>query len=250
MPFYKFAISHSNGMVIFQNPDDRNMMLSRLGHKNLKTSLIKGSGVDTENYPLVPEPDDPILVTMAARLLRDKGVSEFVAAAKQLSDEGCNAKFQIAGGNVAEGNPGAYSKAELDTLKGSNIVNFLGHQEDMPTVLSKSNIVVLPSYHEGLPKVLVEAGAAGRPVVTADVPGCRDAVIHLQTGILVPVKDARALAEAIKTLVDDKQMRIDMGNAGRNFVENELSIDIVIDQHMAVYDELLASKTGSIVDRQ
>ena len=173
-----------------------------------------------------------------ARLLKDKGIGEFIAAAEKLKKKGVPAVFQIAGDSLADGNPAAYSKSELQQIKKSKAVEFLGHQEDIATLFSNSNLVVLPSYREGLPKVLIEAGAAGRAIVTTDVPGCRDAVIDQKTALLVPVQQVNALSDAIESLLADSAKRQQMGREGRQLVEQEMTIEKVVDQHMKIYQGL------------
>ena len=239
-PFYRFATGHRNSVLLFQNPDDRKQLLNDFGYDINRTRIIRGSGVDVNDYQPTSEPSGVPVVTMAARLLKDKGVSEFVAAATLLKQQGVSARFRIAGDSVAQGNPGAFTEAELQELKDNSVVEFLGHCSDVATLFAQSTIVVLPSYHEGLPKVLLEAGAAGRPIVTTDVPGCRDAIIPNETGLTVPVRDSNALADAIKTLLDDSELRINMGAAGRSFVVNEMGIDAVVEQHIVLYNDLLA----------
>lgn len=239
-PFYKYSVGHTNSAIIFQNPDDRKRLIAWLGNKKLNAHMIKGSGVDLNDFTSKEEPLGIPIVTMAARLLREKGVAEFVAAATQLKNEGVSANFRIAGGNVAEGNPGAFSSLELEELRANQSVEFMGHRDDVPKLFSESSIVVLPSYYpEGLPKVLIEASASCRPVVTTDTPGCRDAVIDGKTGVIIPPRDGKALASAIKKLLLDKQKRVDMGRAGREYVKSEMSIETVVSQHMSIYDQLL-----------
>jgi glycosyltransferase involved in cell wall biosynthesis len=138
-------------------------------------------------------------------------------------------------GDAPEENPDTFPKAILDAWKAEGVVEFWGFRSDMPEVLRQAHIVVLPSYREGLPKALIEAAACGRPVVTTDTPGCRDAIIENETGRLVPVRDSRALAEAMRSLIDDTATRRSMGIAARQFAEQEFSIDHVTRRHLEIY---------------
>lgn len=243
---YRIAIAHPNACVIFQNRDDRSALLARLGGPPLNTHLIRGSGVNVEAIACQAEPEGTPRVLMAARLLRDKGILEFVEAARRLHADGVSARFQIAGGDVARGNPAALTAAELDELQHCDAVEVLGHRDDVAELMSHATLVVLPSYREGLPRVLVEAGAACRAIVTTDVPGCRDAIEPGVTGLLVPARDAAALAQAIGTLLADPERRRAMGRAGRRLVEREMRIEKVVADHLHIYDSLLdpSARTG------
>lgn len=236
---YRIALGHTNVKVIFQNPDDRAVMLDIGAVRKEKTALIRGSGVALSAYPMQPEPDGVPVVTLAARLLKDKGVQEFVAAARMLKKRGVSARFWLAGA-PDPGNLTSVSEAQLSDWRADGVVDILGHCSDIPQLFAKSNIVVLPSYREGLPKVLIEAAACGRAVVTTDVPGCRDAIEADSTGLLVPVRDAAALADAIQFLIENPHQRKRMGMAGRNLAEREFAIEKVMQAHLAIYHELTA----------
>lgn len=239
-PLYRLAIAHTNGVLIFQNPDDRSLLLKEFGGDHLNTEMIKGSGVNPSHFPLDPEPPGIPRVILASRLLREKGIGEFVSAAKILRERGASVNFIVAGGNVAAGAPGAFTEPEISAFENDTNVEFLGQCKNIPELFASSHIVVLPSYYpEGLPKVLVEAGASGRPIVTTDWPGCRDAIKDGETGILIPIKDPYALADAIERLLEDPALRLSMGKAGRDFVESELSLDRVVLKHLDIYEKLL-----------
>jgi glycosyltransferase involved in cell wall biosynthesis len=174
---------------------------------------------------------------MAARLLRDKGVVEFVGAARLLADRGVVVKSRLIG-SPDPGNPTTITQDELSAWQAEGLVELPGYLSDIPEQYAQSHIVCLPSYREGLPKSLVEAAACGRPVVTTDVPGCRDAIEPGETGILVPARDATALADAIQELVESPEQRRAMGLAGRELAEREFAIERIVDQHLAIYREL------------
>ncbi|WP_454675368.1 glycosyltransferase family 4 protein [Achromobacter pestifer] len=238
---YRIALGHPNSRVIFQNANDRDMLKSLGAVRDEQVVMIRGSGVDLTSYRALPEPSSPpVVVTMVARLLRDKGVQEFVQAAQILRQRGVPVTMQLVGG-VDAGNPASATQDEVDAWKRDGAVQVLGERSDIADLYAASHIAVLPSYREGLPKSLIEAAACGRAVVTTDVPGCRDAIEPNETGLLVPVRDAQALADAIARLVDDTALRLSMGNAGRVLAEREFDIARVARIHVALYDALSAA---------
>lgn len=234
---YRLALSHKNIIVIFQNPDDKCKLLRIGAITESRCKLIKGSGVDLSIYRPSPEPDKPVLIVMVSRLLKDKGVLEFVEAANICSKKGVEAKFKLVG-DLDRGNPASLTEEDLVRIKAEGVVELAGYSKNIANEYAASNIACLPSYREGLPKSLVEAAACGRTVITTDVPGCRDAIDVNRTGLLVPVKDAAALSDAITALVADDNRRLEMGRAGRIFAENEFSITKIVSEHMDVYKKL------------
>lgn len=235
---YRVALGHRNVKVVFQNADDLRI-LSKVAHlPAAKMAMIRGSGVDLARYVCVPLPGGVPVVVLAARLLADKGVLEFVQAARLLKQGGCNARFVLVG-TVDTANPTSFTDAELSTWVHDGVVEWWGHRADMPQVLAVAQVVVLPSYREGLPKVLIEAAACGRAVVTTDVPGCRDAIDPGVTGVLVPVRNAVALADAMEDLINDPLRCKVMGDAGRALVEKAFDVRQVVVAHLQIYQELL-----------
>ncbi|MDF9617274.1 glycosyltransferase family 4 protein [Pseudomonas entomophila] len=234
---YRVALGKRNLRAVFQNPDDQKALASIGAITAAKSVLIRGSGVDLRQYSPCPEPAGQPVVTFAARLLRDKGVLEYVEAARILRQRGVSASFQLVG-DPDPGNPTSISADELLHWGQQGLVTCLGYRADMETVFQRSHIVVLPSYREGLPKVLVEAAACGRAVVTTDVPGCRDAIEPGISGLLVPVRDAHALADAIERLIVDRQLRQDLGKAGRALAERAFAIESIVAQHLDIYRTL------------
>ena len=237
---YQSAFKQNRLAVIFQNPDDRDTLLSIGALKPDQVRMIRGSGVALEDYPFVTEPVGKPVVVMAARLLKDKGVFEFVEAARLLKHRGINAELRLIG-SPDPGNPSSIAQLEFERWSSESDVNLLGYRNDIAAQYADSNIVCLPSYREGLPKSLVEAAACGRAVITTDVPGCRDAITPDVTGILVPAKDSSALADAIQYLIENPQMRIKMGESGRKLAESAFAIESIVEQHMDIYQELLAN---------
>jgi len=234
---YRFAFGKKNLRVIFQNPDDRDALLDMAALEPNKVEMIRGAGVDLACYSVLPEPAGRPVVSLAARLLVDKGVCEFIEAARLLKRRAVDARFCLIG-DADPGNPSSLGSADLDAVEKEGVVELLGFRKDIAELFASSHIVVLPSYREGLPKVLVEAAACGRAVVTTDVPGCRDAIEPNVTGLLVPVRDSVALADAIQRLIDDPALRQQMGRAGRELAEREFAIEKVVQQHLDIYREL------------
>jgi glycosyltransferase involved in cell wall biosynthesis len=250
----KLAFRHSNQRIIFQNPDDQLVFVQNKILPAKQTVLIKGSGVDVNTYLPVPEPAGVPVVLLASRMLRDKGVDEFVEAARSLHAAGVPARFVLVG-ETDPGNPTAISAKQLRQWAASGIVEWWGHQADMKSVLGQAHIVCLPSLREGVPKVLIEAAACGRPIVTTNAPGCREIVRNGENGLLVPVRDSRALAEAIRLLVENASLRTAMGAKGREIVLEEFSVERVVNETLGVYRELLAcgpkgSRELNVVEQQ
>lgn len=235
-----FRFLLKNSRVILQNPDDRDSLLSASILRENQVALIRGSGVNTETFRHVPEPEAELpLIVLPARMLWDKGVGEFVAAAEILRKNGIAARFVLAGERDPE-NPAAIPLERLQGWHASGTVAWLGKQEDMPALLAQSHIVCLPSYREGLPKALLEAASCGRAIVATDVPGCREAVRHGENGLLVPARDSAALAHALRLLIEDATLRRRYGENGRAMAEREFSVAQVSAETLALYRELLA----------
>ena len=236
---YRVALGHRNLRVIFQNPDDQ-ASLAKLAHlPGSKVAMIRGSGADLAQYDHTPLPSGVPVVLLAARLLADKGVREFVQAARLLIQQGISARFCLVG-SVDLANPTSLTDVELAQWVNEGVVELWGYRSDMPQVLRTAYMVVLPSYYgEGLPKVLIEAAACGRVVVTTNHPGCRDAIDPSVTGVLVPVRNAPALAEAINELLNEPERCQTMGNAGRALAERAFDVRQVVAEHLRIYQELI-----------
>ncbi len=232
--FYRLALGKKNLKVVFQNPDDRDALLRMRAVSPVQVEMIRGSGVDLSLYQVMPEPEGVPIVCFTARLLNDKGIREFIDAARLLCSRDVAARFVVAG-DIDPGNPTSATVADLDQWRREGVVEVLGYQKDVAQLFSTVNLVVLPSYREGLPKVLVEAAAAGRAVVTTDVPGCRDAIDADVTGLLVPAKNVELLAAAIERLINDVPLRHAMGCAGRALAEREFGIEKIVQQHLDIY---------------
>lgn len=234
---FRRLLDARNSLLILQNPDDRKLLVDRGVVGAQRTRLIRGSGVDIGSFTPTPEPAGTPVVMLPARMLRDKGVVEFVEAARLLRAHGVEARFILVGDSDSE-NSAAIPDAQLEAWHEDGVIEWWGRCEDMPEVLAHAHIVCLPSYREGLPKVLLEAAACGRALVATAVPGCREIVIDGHNGLLVPPRDAEALALAIGRLLDAPELRAKMGKHSRELVEAEFSVDLVVRQTLAVYREL------------
>jgi glycosyltransferase involved in cell wall biosynthesis len=236
---YRIALNGDGLKVLFQNSSDRDVLIRLAAVARDKTVLIRGSGVDLRTYCPAPEPSGTPVVTFASRLLKSKGVYEFVEAASRLRKAGVRAHFQLVGGPDPD-SAASVSTADIARWRGEGAVEILGHRNDMPAVFAASTLVVLPSYYgEGLPKVLAEAAACGRAIVTTDWPGCRDAVEPGRSGLIVPPHDVTALAEAIRQLLQDPARRMSMGFAARALAERDYAIESIVSQHLDVYRNAL-----------
>lgn len=235
----KFSLKAPGTQLIFQNPDDMNLMIEMGFAKKESSTLIRGSGVPLDKFTATHEiENDTPIVLMPTRLVHEKGIHIFVEAARLLKAKNIEAKFQIAGG-LTQHNPRAISRPEMLDYTRDGTVEWLGRVEDMPALLNKSALIVYPSYYgEGIPRVLLEACAAGRPIITTDHPGCREAVDHAENGLLVPIKDAQATANAIEILIKDRDLRQRMGQKSRQKAEAEFDINLVVAQTVSLYKDL------------
>lgn len=225
-----------DGITLVQNPDDERLLL-RMGILSSHVRRIAGAGVDVNEYRPRVDHSGQIVVVLPARLLWQKGVGEFVEAARELRRRGVTARFILAGQpDIA--NPSAVPAATIQEWVSEGVVECAGWVKDMPGLLSETSIVCLPSYYgEGIPKALIEAAAAGLPIVTSDMPGCREIVQDGVNGILVPPHDFKAVANALDRLIANPELRRDMGARGRQRVENEFELGIVISQTLALYSQ-------------
>jgi glycosyltransferase involved in cell wall biosynthesis len=231
----------ANSRVIFQNENDRELFLNAEIATAEKTVVIPGFGVDTEQFVPRPEPDGKFVVMLPARMLWEKGVREFVEAARELRERGASARMVLVGAPDPN-NPGCISERQLREWEETGDVEWWGQQIDMPVVICKAHLICLPSYREGLPKVLLEAGACGRAIVTTNAPGCSYVVRHGENGLLVPIRDSNALADTIQRLLQDSTQRRQMGVAGRERVAAEFSVGRISRQTLGVYAELMNGK--------
>lgn len=233
----RLALAYPRSRTIFQNGDDLALFTDGGLIAPEKAELIRGSGVDTALYAPSPEPEGTPLVVLPARMLWDKGVGEFVEAARSLKGL---ARFALVG-EGDDHNPAAVPAAVLAEWKVEGAVECWGLRTDMAAVYAAASVVCLPSYREGLPKALMEAAACARALVTTDVPGCREVVRHEETGLLVPARDAGALAGALRRLLSDAALRRALGAKARALAVEAFAEEKVTGRTLAVYGGLLDS---------
>jgi len=234
---YKLAVSGKTNTIITENIFDKRLIRSLNAVKEGQIRMIRGAGVDLSRYKYTQESNEDIKVVMACRLLKDKGVFEYIEAVKILRDKGIDAVFELYG-DIDSENPASLTDDDIKKIKQTGYVKMHGFSSEIAKVFEKTNIVVLPSYREGLPKVLIEAAACGRAVVTTDVPGCKDAIEPDITGLLCEVKDSKSLARQIERLILDDKLRNKMGRAGRDLAEKEFDIQKVMQKHFKIYEDL------------
>jgi glycosyltransferase involved in cell wall biosynthesis len=238
---FRFLLNRPNSFLLLQNREDRDLLVAEVGVPQEKTTIIRGSGVDVNEFQATAEVPGTPIVLLSSRMLWIKGISDFVEAAKLLRARGMNARFVLAG-DTDPGSPGAIPREKLREWQNAGPVEWWGHQQSMSRMLQLSAVVCLPSHGgEGVPKALIEAAACERAIVATDVPGCRDIVRHGTNGLLVPPKKPAALADAIAQLLNDAPLRAAMGRRGREIAVNEFSEEQVIQQTLALYRQLLSA---------
>ena len=238
---FRFLLNRRNSFLLLQNCEDRDLLVAEVGVRPEKTTVIRGSGVDVNEFQPTDEVPSTPIVLLSSRMLWIKGICDFVEAAKLLRTRGINARFVLAG-DTDPGSPGAIPREKLQEWQNAGPVEWWGHQQSMSGMVQQAALVCLPSHGgEGVPKALIEAAAGGRAIVATDVPGCRDIVRHGTNGLLVPPKNPAALADAIDRLLKDAPLRAEMGRRGREIAVNEFSEEKVIQQTLALYHRLLNS---------
>jgi len=239
-PFIRFLIrtflNPVGSQVVIENPDDYSALLENRLVRKEDLNLIKGAGVNVEVFNETPEPDGPLTVVLIARMLKDKGVGEFVESARQLKPRFQKSVSCSLVPPIREIRPRFRLLISIPGTRGC--VEWIGHSSEVVNILKQSHIVCLPSYREGLPKSLIEAASVGRPIVTTNVPGCREVVEDGENGFLVPPRDSFALADAIEKLLIDPQMRKTMGSAGRKRAVEEFSSAVIIRQTLDLYESI------------
>jgi glycosyltransferase involved in cell wall biosynthesis len=239
---FKYLLNRPNQRVLLQNDDDKELLITQFNVPIERIVTIRGSGVDVNLFKPTAEPAGVPTVLFASRMLWIKGIREFVEASKLLRNKGVNARFVLVG-DADFGSPSCVSREQLVAWQESGTVEWWGHQEKMHRIFENANLVCLPSQGgEGVPKILLEAAASGRAIVTTDVPGCRDIVHHGVNGKLVEPKNAPALARAIEELLDDPEARQMMGERGREIAVRHFSQNRVVGETLNLYNELLGTQ--------
>jgi len=242
---YHLFLTGAHSRAIFQNHDDLNVFVRSGMTEAAKSHLIPSSGVDCSIFRRPVGRDRParpvVNVLFASRLIREKGVAEYLEAARLLRGRNVSARFRLAG-DIYEQNPSSLSRSELQAIQADGVVDVLGHVDNIRAVLEDTDIVVLPSYREGCPRILVEAAAMGIPLVATDVPGCREVVDHGVNGYLVPPRHATSLAAAIERLATDDRLRRRFGEASRLMAINNFDESIVLEDTLRVYRQLMEAQ--------
>ncbi len=239
----RLLLAHTSSIVLVQNDDDR-ALLAAQGIPPDRMTLIPGSGIDVTALTPLPEPPPPVTVAFVGRLLQQKGIRAVLKAHALLRSRGSDMALLIAG-TPDPANPTSLTDAEVADMASMPGVTWLGHVRDIATVWARAHIAVLPSWHEGLPKALLEAAACGRPMVATDAAGCREVVRPGETGILVPVEDPEALAGAIATLAADPALRARYGTAARRLAVERFSADAIGRQTVDLYRRLVSVPGGT-----
>ena len=230
-----FSLKRIKYNIIFQNEDDFHQFNSLVKINSKNVEFVPGSGVDTSYFVPTKFKLNQRNILLPSRILYEKGVNEFIDAAKILKKRKVKANFYLAG-DITSANPSRIPKEKIFSWIKEGIVIYLDHQKDMKSIYSKMNIVCLPSWREGFPKVLMEAASCGLPTITTDVPGCKHAIINNKTGILIPVKNSIALANAIEKLLQDQNLQKLMGKAGRVLALNKFDLKNIVPQIVKLYE--------------
>lgn len=235
---FRLLLNRKGTRLILQNRDDCAMFIQSNIISEKLIRLIRGSGVDTALFRPAPEKTGIPIIILASRMLWDKGIGEFVEAARLVKDRGIDARFVLVG-DCDMDNPNSVHRSTLEEWAQQGVIEWWGQRDDMPDVLAQAHLVCLPSYREGLPKVLLEAAACGLPIVSLDTAGCREVVRHGENGLLVPVKSVKELADAFQLLIEKPDVRRRMGARGREISLKEFAVEKVVAETMAIYEELL-----------
>ena len=237
----KLTFKRSNCRLILQNNDDFGIMTERIGIKKNNVCLIRSAGVNLDAFKVSELPPTTPIVMLASRMIWDKGISEFVQAAEKIKEKGIESRFVLIG-EPDEENPSSVPIEKLRQWNRAGHIEWWGGRNDMPKEISKSSIFCLPSYYgEGVPKVLIEAMSCARPIVTTDMPGCRDLVVNEENGIIVRPKDWINLSEAIEKLITDQKLCKKMGLAGRRIAEENYSLKKITSETLKVYEDLIGT---------
>lgn len=234
---FRLLMNRRNSRMILQNPDDMNLLADAAKVRRDRLVLIRGSGVDIDEYKPGAPAEGPPIAVCASRMLRDKGIVELVEAARLLKDRGIAIRIRLVG--PTDDNPASISEEILTRWAAEGAVEVVGPSDDVAGEYARASIAVLPSYREGLPKALLEAAAAGLPMVATDVPGCREICRNEETGILVPVRTVEPLADALQRLAVDAELRSRLGANARRAVEQEFAEPIIVKQALDLFRRLL-----------
>ncbi|MBI3299578.1 MAG: glycosyltransferase family 4 protein [Elusimicrobia bacterium] len=232
------VIDRPGSTTIVQNDEDRELLFQAVPGAVSRSALVRGSGVDCERFTPLPEPAGPFTAAAVCRMLGDKGVRDLVEAGRLLRRRGQACRILLVGPTDPL-NPTAIPERELRAWTKEGVVEWLGPREDVKEVWRMAHAAVLPSHREGLPKALIEAAACGRPIIATDTTGCKEVVEHGKNGLLVPLRDPSALADALQALARDPEGRRRMGAAGRLRVEERYAEGVVVSQSLELIERLV-----------
>ena len=234
----RLTLKNDRIRIIVQNPVDFQLLIDRKITDESRLKLIRGAGADLDYFFHIEEPGGTPVLVYAGRLLWSKGVGDFVRAVEILKDQNINFRAVLIGRPDPE-NPESIPLSKLREWEERDLIEWKGYQEDMAKELSSGVLIVLPTFYgEGVPKILIEAAAVGRPIIATNIPGCMEIVKHDWNGLLISPHSPEELASAIKKLLEDKDLRYQMGSNGRLMVEKEFSEELVIQQTFSLYEEL------------
>lgn len=243
-PLYRAVFRARRSTVVFQNADDQERLIQLGFTDGDHARLIRGSGVDIEHFqPLADTAGrfrTPLQLLFPSRLIREKGIDDVLQACRALWADGISLELLVAG-DLDDGNRSSLQPSELEALRCEPRIRCLGHVEDMRSLYASSDLVVLPSWREGLSRSLIEAAAMERPIITTDVPGCRDVVDHGVSGLLVPLHDGRSLELAIRLLQGNPDLARRFGQAARRKVVDEFQVSLVNERTLQQYQQLLST---------
>tara|TARA_Y100000589_G_scaffold258999_1_gene248461 strand:- start:3326 stop:4465 length:1140 start_codon:yes stop_codon:yes gene_type:complete len=240
---FKFTLNKHHGRnrknrVIFENSDDLNYFIESKIVNIHEAVLIRGAGVEINEELIKSKKENKIpTISLVARMLKDKGVYEFVEAVKILKKKKIKGRFLLIG-DIDTKNPTSLSQTQLKEWQEKQLIEWLGWVKDVKSILLETDILCLPSYREGLPKSLLEGASIGLPLVTTNTVGCREVVLDGVNGYLVPIKDSQKLSLAIKKLIEDKELRIRMGNESLRIAQSEFSAKLINFQTISIYNDL------------
>ena len=235
---YRLAFARTE-VIYFQNADDRDLFVRRRLVRGDQTRLLPGSGIDLEAFSVSEPRDGPIIFLLVARLLGDKGIREYVAAARLLRSQRLDLRFQLLG-PVDTDNRSAIAPGELQSWIADGVIEYLGAADDVRPQLAAASVVVLPSYREGLPRTLLEAAATGRPLIATDVAGCRDVVEEGVNGFLCNPRDVDGLAAVMRRMAElDQHSHRRMGEASRQLVERKFSQELVSEAYLCALHDIV-----------
>lgn len=229
--FYR-AATRKAACVFFQNEANRKSMLDKKAVTG-KNRLLPGSGVNLQEHPFAPYPSEEkgIIFLAVIRIMKEKGIEEYLKAAEEIIKENAKVQFYLVGEYEEETR--AHYEPRIEELSAKGVIRYFGHIDHVPEVMAQSHVIVHPSYHEGLSNVLLEAAACGRAVLASDVPGCRETLSDGETGFLFQPGDTGSLLEAIRRcLLLTQQQRAQMGALGRQYVERTFDRQRVIDTYL------------------